>query len=69
VQTLNLPLPIRRAKSVKFEIEPQIHTRLGDEAIRRNVLITALALEWRKPFFERFPPAEHERRGEPTPTE
>ena len=32
VQTLNLPLPIRRAKSVKFEIEPQIHTRLRDEA-------------------------------------
>ena len=43
------------------DIDPQVHTRLRDEAIRRNVSITALALEWLRPFFDRLPPAEHER--------
>ena len=56
-------------KDVEFEIEPQIHTRLRDEAIRRNVSITALALEWLKSFFDRLPPAEHERQGELSPAE
>jgi hypothetical protein len=56
-------------KQLKFEIEPEIHTRLRDEAIRRGVSITALALEWLKPFFDRLPPAEHERRGGSTPAE
>ena len=56
-------------KNVKFEIEPQIHTRLRDEAIRRNVSITALALEWLQPFFDQLPPSEHERQGEPSPAE
>jgi hypothetical protein len=33
------------------------------------VSITALALKWLKPFFDRHPQAEHERRGEPAPAE
>jgi hypothetical protein len=56
-------------KQLKFEIEPQVHTRLRDEAIRRNVSITALALEWLRPFFEALPPAEHERCGDRTSAE
>ena len=53
-------------KQLSFDLEPLVHTRLRDEAIRRKTSMSALALEWLKPFFDALPPAECERRAERT---
>ncbi len=48
-------------KQLNFDIEPKIHTRLRDEAARQGKPLVALVLQWLKPFFDRLPPAQHER--------
>ncbi len=56
-------------KQLNFDIEPEVHTRLRDEAIRRGKSMSALALEWLKPFFDSLPPAQHEREERRAPAE
>jgi hypothetical protein len=47
-------------KQLTVDLEPLIHTRLRDEAVRRGTSMNALAQKALKPFLDKLPPAQHE---------
>jgi predicted HicB family RNase H-like nuclease len=57
VKTTRAPM---QRKQLTVDLEPLIHTRLRDEAVRRGTSMNALAQQALKPFLDKLPPAQHE---------